>query len=129
LSQPPRIVEGCREGLGLAQSRQDTPQIAEWTKRRAQGEPEIDGLLTRVAPLRQMREGTERLLEVPHGLAVGRPRQGLLPRLPAVRQGPVPHRAPQGMMGQALDLLGHPVSSEGLQGFNDAGMQRPPPLM
>jgi hypothetical protein len=33
------------------------------------------------------------------------------------------------MMGQALDLLGYPVSGEGLQGFNDAGMQRPPPLM
>ena len=76
-----------------------------------------------------MREGTERLLEVPHGLAVGRPRQGLLPRLPAVRQGLVPHLAPQGMVRQAFDLLGHPVPSERLQGLDDAGMQRPPPLL
>ena len=60
-------------------------------------------------------EGTERLLEGPHGLAVGRPRHGLLPRLPAVRQGLVPHLAPQGMVGQAFDLLGHPVPGERLR--------------
>ena len=104
-------------------------QIARWTERQAQGEPEIDGLLARVARLRQMREGTERLLEVPHGLAVGRPRQGLLPRLPAVRQGLVPHLAPQGMVRQAFDLLGHPVPGERLQGRDNAGMQHPPPLL
>ena len=38
------------------------------------------------------------------GLAVGRPRHSLLPRLPAVCQGLVPHLAPQGMVGQAFDL-------------------------
>ena len=76
-----------------------------------------------------MQEGTERLLEVPHGLAVGRPCQGLLPRLPAVCQGLVPHLAPQGMMGQAFDLLGHPVPGERLEGCDDAGMQHPPPLL
>jgi len=32
------------------------------------------------------------------------------------------------MVGQALDLLGHPISSERLEGLDDAGMQRPPPL-
>ena len=98
-------------------------------ERRAQGKPEIDGLLDGVALLRQMREGTERLLEIPHGLAVGRPRHGLLPRLPAVRQGLVPHLPPQGMMGQAFDLLGHPLPSERLQGLDNAGMQRAPPLL
>jgi hypothetical protein len=50
-----------------------------------QGKPEIDSLLACMALLWQMREGTQRLLEGPHGLAVGRPRQGLLPRLPTVR--------------------------------------------
>ena len=76
-----------------------------------------------------MREGAERLLEVPHRLAVGRPRQGLLPRLPAVRQGLVPHLPPQGMVGQAFDLLGQPVPGERLEGLDDAGMERPPPLL
>ena len=46
----------------------------------------------------------ENLLEGPDGLAVGRPCQGLLPRLPAVRQGLVPHLAPQSMVRQAFDL-------------------------
>ena len=87
VSQPTMIVEGHSQGLGLAQSRQDTLRVARRQERRAQGEAEIDGLLARVTLLRQMREGTERLLEVLHGLAVGRPRQSLLPRLPAVRQG------------------------------------------
>ena len=129
LSQPTRVVEGHCEGFGLAQNRQETPQVAGQLERRAQGEPEIDGLLARVACLRQMREGAERLLEVPHGLAVGRPRQGLLPCLPAVCQGLVPHLAPQGMVRQAFDLLGHPVPDERFEGLDDAGMQHPPPLL
>ena len=79
--------------------------------------------------LRQMREGAERLLKVPHGLAVGRPRHGLLPRLPAVRQGLVPHLPPQGMVGQAFDLLGHPVPGERLEGLDDAGMEHPPSFL
>ena len=74
-------------------------------------------------------KGTERLLEGPHGLAVGRPRHGLLPRLPAVRQGLVPHLAPQGMVGQAFDLLGHSVPGERLEGLDDAGMERPPSFL
>ena len=49
LSQPTRVVEGLSEGLGLAQIRQDAPQVARRMERRAQGEPEIDGLLARVA--------------------------------------------------------------------------------
>src|SRR5207248_38900 len=76
LSQPTRVVEGDSEGLSLTQIRQDTPQVAGWLKCRAQGEPKINGLLVRVALLWQMLEGTERLLEVPHGLAVSRPCQG-----------------------------------------------------
>ena len=40
-----RVVEGRREGLGLAQRRQDAPKVARRKERRAQGESEIDGLL------------------------------------------------------------------------------------
>ena len=66
-----RVIEGLSEALGLAQRLQNVPPIARGIERQAQGEPEIDGLLAGVARLRQMREGTERLLAVPHGLAVG----------------------------------------------------------
>ena len=139
-----RVVESLREGLGLAQRRQDTPEVARRQERRAQGEPEIDGLLARGALLWQMREGAERLLEVPHGLAVGRPPHGLLPRLPAVRQGLVPHLAPQGMVGQAFDLvwvlpsgrkalrlrihLGYLVSAERFEALDNPGVEHPSPL-
>jgi hypothetical protein len=64
--------------------RQDALKIAERAERCAQGESDVDGLLECVALLQKMWEGAERLLEVPHGLAVGRPRYDLLPRLPAV---------------------------------------------
>src|SRR5882762_9342213 len=78
------VVEGRGEGLSLAQICQDTPKIAEQEERRAQGEPEIDGLLACVALLWQGREGVECLLEVSHRFAVGRPGHGLLPGLPRV---------------------------------------------
>src|SRR5262245_5565527 len=76
-----------------------------------------------------MRKGTERLLEVSPGLAVRPPRIGLLPTLPAIQQGLGPPLAPQGMVGQALDLRGHPVTRGRLQGLDDARMQRPPPFL
>ena len=123
------IIEGLSEGLGLAQICQDTPKIAERAERQAQGEPEVDGLLAGVARLRQMREDTERLLEVPHSLAVGRPLHGLLPRLPAVYQGLVPHLPSQSMMSEAFKLLDHPVPGERFKGRDNAGMQYPPPLL
>jgi hypothetical protein len=78
------IVEGLGKGLGLPQRREDTPKIARRKERRAQGDAEIDGLLACITRLRQMREDTERLLEGPHSLAMGRSREGLLPCLPAV---------------------------------------------
>ena len=75
-----------------------------------------------------MREGTERLLEVPYGLTVGRPRHGLVPGLSAVRQCLAPHRPPHGMVRQPFDLFGEAVTSEGFQRLHDLRMQYPPPL-
>jgi hypothetical protein len=86
-------------------------------------------LRARITLLWQMLEGAERLLAIPHGLAVGRPRQGLLSRLPAVRYDLVPDLAAQGMMGQAFHLFSYAVSGELFQGRDDAGMQRSPPLL
>jgi len=43
-----RVVKGCSEGLGLAQTRQHTPKIAERAERCAQDEPEINGLLREI---------------------------------------------------------------------------------
>src|SRR6266540_4409859 len=76
-----------------------------------------------------MRQSTERLLEVPYGLAVGRARHSLLSCLPAVRQGLVPHLPSQSVMGQAFDLLGHLVPRKRLEGNDDASMEHPPTLL
>src|SRR6266446_5918555 len=70
LCQPTRAVEGLSEGLGLTQSRQATSKVARRSERHVQGNPEIDSLLDCAVLLRQMREGTERLIEVPDGLTV-----------------------------------------------------------
>src|SRR5260370_23687374 len=123
-----RIVEGDSKGLGLMQISQDTLKVARRRERRAQGEPETDGLLACGTCLRQMREGTERLLEISSSLVVGRLYHGLLPSLPAVRQGLGPQLAAQGMVCQAFDLLGHTVSGERFKNLHDAGVQLPPPL-
>src|SRR5215467_13737246 len=113
------VVESHRQGFRLVQSHQDTAKIAERAERRAQGEPEIDGLLTRVTPAGEMLEGTERLLEVPCGLTVGRLCQGLLARLPAVRQSLVPYFPPQGMVRQEIDLLGRAFWGEPFEGLDN----------
>jgi hypothetical protein len=76
-----------------------------------------------------MREGMERLLDVSDGLAVGRARHRLLPCLPGVGEGLVPDLAPQGMVSQVFDLFGEPVPGECLEGLDNPGMQRPPPLL
>ena len=81
-----------------------------------------------VALLWQMWESAKRLLEVPHGFAMGRLRHSLLPCLPAIHQGLIPHFALQRMIGQTFDLLGHPISGKRLKGCNDTGMQHPPLL-
>jgi hypothetical protein len=71
LSQATRVGEGCGENLGLVQINHSAFQGTRRVKRRAQVEPEIDGLFVRVVPFWQMREGLEGLLEVAHGFAVG----------------------------------------------------------
>jgi hypothetical protein len=128
-SQPGLIAQGLGKGFGFLQADEDPFPLSQREERSAQVETEIDGLREGITRLRQTPEGTERLLEVLHGLAVGRACHGLLPRLPAVRQGLVPHLPPQGMVGQAFDLLGHPVAGERLQGLDDVGIEYPPPLL
>jgi hypothetical protein len=108
---------------------QHTPKIVEAAERSAQSEPQIDGLLACVARLRQVLEGCQGLLEIAHGLAMGRRCHGLLPRLPRVRHGLVPDLAPQGVMRQAFGLLAQPLSCERLKGLDDVGMQCSPPLL
>ena len=92
-----------------------------------QGEAQIDGLLTHVTCLRQMREGTERLLKVHLGLAVGLTAPQPSPPADST-SGLVPHFAPQGMVCQALDLFGQAVRVEAFEKLDNAPMQHTPSL-
>jgi hypothetical protein len=75
-----------------------------------------------------VREGLEGLLEGGHCLAERGAVVGLATGVLAVGDGLGPHLAPQGMVCQAFDLLGHPVRRERLKGRNQARVQPPPPL-
>ena len=127
-SQPGPVVERPGQGLGLAQQGEAPPILSQCAQRACHSEAEIDGQHPGVAVLGQVREGLEGLVEVGHRLAergaVVGPGAGLL----AVGHGLVPHLAPQGMVRQAFDLLGHPVGRERLEGLDQARVQHPPPL-
>ena len=127
-SQPGPVVERPGQGLGLAQQGEAPPMLSQWAQRASQREAELDGQPPGVAVLGQVREGLEGLLEGGHRLAergaVVGPGAGLL----AVGDGLVPHLAPQGMVRQAFDLLGHPLGRQRLEGLDHARVQPPPPL-
>ena len=89
---------------------------------------EVQGIRL-VAPFLVLTGKRQRLLEGPHGLAVGRLPQGLLPCLPAVRQGLVPYLTVQSMVRQALDLFGQAVRREAFEGLYDVGMEYTPSLL
>ena len=50
----------------------------------------------------------------------------LVAGLLAEGDGLVPHLAPQGMVRQAFDLLGHPLGRQRLEGLDQARVQPPP---
>ena len=71
--------------------------------------------------LREVLQGHQRLLEIRgHRLAVCRARQRSGPGLPAVDHGLVPYLAPEGMMGEAVDLLGKAVGRRASRGRHNA---------
>ena len=102
--------------------------VSQGVQRASQRQAQLDGQHLRITGLGQVREGLEGLLEIPHrlvqcGTVVG-PGTGLL----AAGHCLVPHLAPEGMIGQAFDLLGHPCGRQRLDGLDNVPVQQPPPL-
>ena len=110
--------------LGLTKVAQDLFEFSERKKRLSKVKPQIDGLLQRVASLRKVLEGSERLFEEDHRLPIGRAGHGFVSSLAAVAQRLVPALSSLGVVGQALDVLGKSVGIERLDGGDDARVQR-----
>ena len=81
---------------------------------------------SRVAPADA--PGQQRLVEIPHGLVVRRPRHGAFPGLSNMPE-PYPSTSPQHVVGQAFDLFGHPVTRGRLEGLDNLGVQGAAPLL
>ena len=119
LSKPPLVTQSFSDCLGFTQVIEASSKFPELYQRRVQPIEQIDGLGKHVTRLREMSEGTERLLRRDDRLAVGRPRQGLRPGLPAVAHGLVPPLAQEGMVGEPFDVLEQPVGVTPFEGGDD----------
>ena len=76
-----------------------------------------------------MRDGTERLLEPRDCFAIGRAGGSFRPGLTAVGDGLVPYLSPEGMVGEAIDLLGQPVGVELFDRLHDPSVEGPPSVL
>src|SRR5882724_9072630 len=121
--QPPSIAELAREDFGLPHVIQDAVVLAQRSEDDPRVVPVVDGLSLGLASLGHVREGAKRLLEGGQGLAVRRAHRGAQTSLAEVRDGPLPHFASQGVVGEPLDVLGEPIGIEPLDHLDDARVQ------
>jgi hypothetical protein len=128
LSQSAGIAQGLSQGFRLAQVVEDALHVVKGQQRIAQVEVEINGLLARVATVREMLEGHQTLLKGRYRLLEGRAFGRLGARLPTVAQRLVPDLTPDGMVCQSFDLVGQAVGGKPLDGVDNLGVERSPPL-
>jgi len=72
-----------------------------------------------------MREGSERLLKAADRFSVGSTRGSLRTRPTEVVDGLVPDLATEGMMGEAIDVLGQPIGIKLFDCLHDPGVNGP----
>jgi len=75
------VAQGLGEPLRLAQVREDTVILEPLPESMAQAKADVDGLLVARAPLGEMLNGHQRLLEAHNRLSTSRARQRLVTRL------------------------------------------------
>ena len=128
-SQSVVIAHSFSEGRGVLQADEDSLKLAQERERIAQVEAELGGQHLGVRTRWEMSQRVQCLLEGRHRFVGRRVGHGPGSGLAAVGHSLVPHLPAQGMVRQALDLLGQPVGREPLQGLHNAGVQRPPTLL
>ena len=123
------IAQPLGEPLRLAQVRQDPFELSERQQRETEIQADVDRLLRPDAALRETLERDEGLLEVRDRFTVGRARRGARRGLSQVGDRLAPLPAAQGVMGQAVDVLGEPVLVETLDRLGDPRVQGAPGLL
>jgi hypothetical protein len=123
------VAQGLGEPLRLAQIREDATMLEPLPEGMAQAKVDIDRLLVARAPLGEMLQGHQRLLEARPRFPTGRACHRLVARLAAIGDGLVPHLAPQGMTRQPFHLVGEPVGIALFDGRDNAAMEQAVPLV
>ena len=120
------VVQPLGEGLGLAQALQRPPDFTELAQHRPQLEADLEALLQRGRALRQRLEDAQRLLEPGPGVRERRPRGRLASGLPEIVHRLLPQLAPEGVMGEPLDVLAEPIPVQRLDRLHDARVHGAP---
>src|SRR6267143_3369675 len=123
------VVQPLGEGLGLAQALQPPPGFTELVQHRPQLEADVEGLLQRGLALGERLEDTQRLLEPGPGVRERRPRRRLEPGLAEIVHRLLSQLAPEGVMGEPLDLLPQAIPMERLDRVDDPRVNLPPTLL
>jgi hypothetical protein len=118
-ASPAVVVQPLGKGLGLAQQFQLTPAFTERGQHRPQFEADLEGLLKRGLALRQRLESAERLLKPAPGVLERRPRGRLASGLLEIVHRLLPQLAPDGVMGEPLDLAAEAISVERLDRLDE----------
>src|SRR4029453_15879953 len=106
LAESPLIAQALGERCGRPEILEAPPEFSKHQEHTAQVNTEVECLGERVALLGEMLRGDQRLLKGYRRFPIGRAPLGLASRLPAVEEGLVPDLAPEGMGGQAVDMVG-----------------------
>ena len=128
-ASPAVVVQPLGEGLGLAQALQRPPDFTELAQHRPQLEADLEALLQRGRALRQRLEDAQRLLEPDPGVRERRPRGRLESGLPEIVHRLLPQLAPEGVMGEPLDLLAEAIPVERLDRVDDPRVKLAAPLL
>ena len=128
-ASPAVVVQSLGEGLGLAQALQRPPDFTELAQHRPQLEADLEALLQRGRALRQRVEDAQRLLEPGPGVRERRPRRRLESGLPEIGHRLLPQLAPEGVMGEPLDLLAQAIPVERLDRVDDPRVKRAAALL
>jgi hypothetical protein len=128
-SESSRIVKGSGQPFAFLEIPPHRRELVQREERLAKVKMKVDRALELLARVGQWVQGRQCPLEAGHRLPVGRAGESLGTRLPEVSDRLLPHLAPEGVVSQALDLLGQPIGVERLDRLYNPGMECAPAVV